>query len=607
MEEGTLYKRIPVIGNIGGLEEVITNNDFDEIAVALSIEEYGRLEEVVGICEKSGVHTKLVPDYNSIIPTLPYIEDMLGLPVINIRKVPLSNIFNREIKRIVDIIGAVCAIIIFSIPMIITAIIIKLTSKGPIIYSQVRIGLHNKEFRMYKFRSMRLQTESEEIREWTKRGDPRVTKIGRFIRKTSIDELPQLFNVLCGNMSLVGPRPERPQFVEKFKEEIPRYMIKHQVRPGLTGWAQVNGLRGDTSIKKRIEHDLYYIENWTLGHTKESKIKEEAGHRKKDPEKEAEKKLDYKKIPAPHMVKAELDEYVVGQEHAKKVMSVAVYNHYKRVKDNSDDVEIEKSNMLMIGPTGSGKTYLVQTLAKLLNVPLAITDATSLTEAGYIGDDVESVISKLLAAAGNDVEKAEHGIVFIDEIDKIAKKRNTNSRDVSGESVQQGLLKLLEGSEVEVPVGASNKNAMVPMTTVNTRNILFICGGAFPELENIIKTRMNKTSSIGFIADLKDKYDNDPNVLKNVTVEDLREFGMVPEFLGRLPIVFTLESLNKELLIDILSKPRNAIVKQYKKLLAMDEVELIFDEGALEAVAGKVTRKKAWRKGIACYYRRIHA
>lgn len=331
---------------------------------------------------------------------------------------------------------------------------------------------------------------------------------------------------------------------------------------------------------------------------KNQKLKKKQTAAKKDPEKEAEKKLDYKKIPAPHIVKAELDEYVVGQEHAKKVISVAVYNHYKRVKDNTGDVEIEKSNMLMIGPTGSGKTYLVQTLAKLLNVPLAITDATSLTEAGYIGDDVESVISKLLVAADNDVEKAEHGIVFIDEIDKIAKKRNTNSRDVSGESVQQGLLKLLEGSEIEVPVGASNKNAMVPMTTVNTRNILFICGGAFSDLDNIIKTRMNKTSSIGFTADLKDKYDSDPNIIKNVTVEDLREFGMVPEFLGRLPIVFTLESLNKELLIDILNKPRNAIIKQYKKLLAMDEVELIFDEGALEAVACRALEKKLGARAL---------
>ncbi len=205
--------------------------------------------------------------------------------------------------------------------------------------------------------------------------------------------------------------------------------------------------------------------------------------KEKAKEKSKEPNLISKKIPAPHKIKARLDEYVVGQEYAKKVMSVAVYNHYKRVAtDTMDDIEIEKSNMLMIGPTGSGKTYLVKTLAKLLDVPLAITDATSLTEAGYIGDDIESVVSKLLAAADNDVERAEHGIIFIDEIDKIAKKKNTNQRDVSGESVQQGMLKLLEGAEVEVPVGASSKNAMVPMTTVNTKNILFICGGAFPDL-----------------------------------------------------------------------------------------------------------------------------
>ena len=212
--------------------------------------------------------------------------------------------------------------------------------------------------------------------------------------------------------------------------------------------------------------------------------------------------FDIHAIPAPHKIKAKLDDYVVGQEHAKKVMSVAVYNHYKRIgSDQKDEIEIEKSNMLMVGPTGSGKTYLVKTLAKLLDVPLAITDATSLTEAGYIGDDIESVVSKLLAAADNDVERAEHGIIFIDEIDKIAKKRNTHQRDVSGESVQQGMLKLLEGAEVEVPVGASSKNAMVPMTTVNTKDILFICGGAFPDLDEIIKERLNKASSIGFQAD----------------------------------------------------------------------------------------------------------
>ena len=251
--------------------------------------------------------------------------------------------------------------------------------------------------------------------------------------------------------------------------------------------------------------------------------------KKKPKEKKEEAVLDIHSIPAPHKIKASLDEYVVGQEHAKKVMSVAVYNHYKRVmSDDQDGVEIEKSNMLMIGPTGSGKTYLVKTLARLLDVPLAITDATSLTEAGYIGDDIESVVSKLLAAADNDVERAEHGIIFIDEIDKIAKKRNTNQRDVSGESVQQGMLKLLEGAEIEVPVGASSKNAMVPMTTVDTKNILFICGGAFPELEEIIKERLNKEASIGFRADLKDKYDDDENLLMKVTVEDVRKFGMIP-------------------------------------------------------------------------------
>ena len=257
--------------------------------------------------------------------------------------------------------------------------------------------------------------------------------------------------------------------------------------------------------------------------------------------------LDIKDIPAPHKIKAKLDDFVVGQEYAKKAMSVAVYNHYKRVAtDTMDDIEIEKSNMLMIGPTGCGKTYLVKTLAKLLDVPLAITDATSLTEAGYIGDDIESVVSKLLAAADNDVEKAEQGIIFIDEIDKIAKKKNTSQRDVSGESVQQGMLKLLEGSEVEVPVGANSKNAMVPLTTVNTKNILFICGGAFPDLDNIIKERLTKQATIGFNAELKDKYDHDKNILSKVTIEDLRAFGMIPEFIGRLPIIFTLQGLDED-------------------------------------------------------------
>ena len=321
--------------------------------------------------------------------------------------------------------------------------------------------------------------------------------------------------------------------------------------------------------------------------------------KKKPKEKKEEAVLDIHSIPAPHKIKASLDEYVVGQEHAKKVMSVAVYNHYKRVmSDDQDGVEIEKSNMLMIGPTGSGKTYPVKTLARLLDVPLAITDATSLTEAGYIGDDIESVVSKLLAAADNDVERAEHGIIFIDEIDKIAKKRNTNQRDVSGESVQQGMLKLLEGAEIEVPVGASSKNAMVPMTTVDTKNILFICGGAFPELEEIIKERLNKEASIGFRADLKDKYDNDENLLTKVTVEDVRKFGMIPEFLGRLPILFSLEALTEDMLVKILQEPKNAIIKQYKKLLAMDEVDLVFDEGALRAIAKKAKEKKVGARAL---------
>ena len=321
--------------------------------------------------------------------------------------------------------------------------------------------------------------------------------------------------------------------------------------------------------------------------------------KKKKKEEGPKKAFDVKSIPAPHKIKAQLDDYVIGQEYAKKVISVAVYNHYKRVETNTmDDIEIEKSNMLMIGPTGSGKTYLVKTLARLLDVPLAIADATSLTEAGYIGDDIESVLSKLLAAADNDVEKAEKGIEFIDEIDKIAKKKNTSQRDVSGESVQQGLLKLLEGSEVEVPVGANSKNAMVPLTTMNTKNILFICGGAFPGLEDIIKERLNKQASIGFQADLKDKYDADPNLLEKVTLDDIRNFGMIPEFIGRLPIIFTLRGLDEEMLVKILKEPKNAILKQYQKLLALDEVQLDFDEEALHTIARKAMEKKTGARAL---------
>ena len=320
---------------------------------------------------------------------------------------------------------------------------------------------------------------------------------------------------------------------------------------------------------------------------------------KKPKEKKAEATLDIKAIPAPHKIKASLDEYVIGQSHAKKAMSVAVYNHYKRVAtDTMDDIEIEKSNMLMIGPTGCGKTYLVKTLARLLDVPLAITDATSLTEAGYIGDDIESVISKLLVAANNDVEKAEKGIVFIDEIDKIAKKKSSSQRDVSGESVQQGLLRLLEGSEVEVPIGANSKNAMVPLATVNTKNILFICGGAFPDLDLIIKERLNKQSSMGFGADLRDKYDRDKTILEKVTIADLRSFGMIPEFIGRLPIVFTLRGLGSEALVRILKEPRNAILKQYQKLLDLDEVKLEFSDGALEAIVEKAIARETGARAL---------
>lgn len=319
---------------------------------------------------------------------------------------------------------------------------------------------------------------------------------------------------------------------------------------------------------------------------------------------EVKKTYTLKDIPAPHVIKQRLDEYVIGQDKAKKVMSVAVYNHYKRallgdLPGALEGVTVEKSNILMLGPTGSGKTYMVKTLAQLLDVPLAVADATSLTEAGYIGDDIESVVSKLLAAAGNDVEKAERGIIFIDEIDKIAKKQQTNTRDVSGESVQQELLKLLEGSIVEVPVGSNQKNAMTPMATVNTENILFICGGAFPELENIIKERLSQRSFMGFNGELKDRFDQDKDLLGKATNEDLRKFGMIPEFLGRLPVMVSLSGLDHPLMKRILTEPKNAILKQYEKLLAYDEVQLVFEDEALDWIAqqalGKETGARALR------------
>ncbi len=318
--------------------------------------------------------------------------------------------------------------------------------------------------------------------------------------------------------------------------------------------------------------------------------------------------IDIRNIPLPHKIKELLDDYVVGQEQAKKIMSVAVYNHYKRVASEGmkpeefaetlRDVEIEKSNVLLIGPTGCGKTYLVKTLAKLLDVPLAITDATSLTEAGYIGDDIESVVSKLLAAADNDVDRAETGIIFIDEIDKIAKKKNSHSRDVSGESVQQGMLKILEGAEVEVPVGANSKNAMVPLATVDTRNILFVCGGAFPDLDEIIKQRLRKQTSIGFNAELRDSLDKRKDILSEVTVEDIKKFGMIPEFVGRLPVICTMQGLSDEMLVDILKEPKNAIIKQYQKLLSMDEVDLVFNDDALLEIARKAQEKDTGARAL---------
>ena len=317
--------------------------------------------------------------------------------------------------------------------------------------------------------------------------------------------------------------------------------------------------------------------------------------KKKKQEKPA---LDINKLPAPHVIKGNLDEYVMGQEQAKKVLSVGVYNHYKRVlaEQTDDGVEIEKSNMLMLGPTGSGKTFMVKTIARLLQVPLAITDATALTEAGYIGDDVESVISKLLANADNDVELAERGIVYIDEIDKIAKKQNTNNRDVSGESVQQALLKLLEGADVEVPVGATNKNAMVPMTTVNTSNILFICGGAFDGIDKIIG-KEETHNSIGFGANVADKKESVADLSK-VEQHDLVKYGLMPELIGRLPIITALNPLSEEDLVHILTEPKNAITKQYQELLSMDGVKLEFEDEALRKIAELAIQKKTGARGL---------
>ena len=316
------------------------------------------------------------------------------------------------------------------------------------------------------------------------------------------------------------------------------------------------------------------------------------------------------KIPSPREIKDILDQYVIGQDEAKKTLSVAVYNHYKRITNeeemmskhekSDDDVEIQKSNILLLGPTGCGKTLLASTLAKILNVPFAIADATTLTEAGYVGEDVENILLKLIQAADGDVEKAEKGIIYIDEIDKITRKSENPSitRDVSGEGVQQALLKIVEGTIASVPPQGGRKHPQQELIQINTSNILFICGGAFEGLENIIKDRMGK-KAMGFGADIQSKKDIDRfKVFEQILPQDLLKFGMIPEFIGRLPIIATLKELNREALIKITTEPKNALVKQYKKLLEMDDVELIFEQEALEAIVDKAIERKTGARGL---------
>ena len=308
------------------------------------------------------------------------------------------------------------------------------------------------------------------------------------------------------------------------------------------------------------------------------------------------------KIPSPREIKEILDQYVIGQDEAKKTLSVAVYNHYKRIahEREDDDVEIQKSNILLLGPTGCGKTLLASTLAKILNVPFAIADATTLTEAGYVGEDVENILLKLIQAADGDIEKAEKGIIYIDEIDKITRKSENPSitRDVSGEGVQQALLKIVEGTIASVPPQGGRKHPQQELLQINTSNILFICGGAFEGLENIIKDRIGK-KSMGFGADIESKKDIDRyKVFEQILPQDLLKFGMIPEFIGRLPIIATLRELDREALIKITTEPKNALVKQYKKLLQMDDVELIFEHEALEAIVDKAIERKTGARGL---------